>query len=145
MLRHTPPPQLHPLVGSLQPSPIWIEKWGDPLVTMTVVAGGSERVPVGHREHSAWQLGAMWGWCHRNMPFYGRTQDLVTSPLVLTKPFVPTVAASVTTAAPEDSCCGVLCSHSETIALETNNLLSGPLSSASHPSLSTQVDYLGMG
>lgn len=131
-------------LGLSSPPPIWIEKWGDPLVTMTVVAGEGGRVPVGHRELSAWQLGAMWGWCQRNMPVYGRTQDLDTSPWVLTEPLVPAVAASVTAAAPEDSCCGVLCSHSETIALETNNLLSGPLPSASHTSLSTQVDYLGV-
>lgn len=127
------------MVGPGQPPPVWIEKWDDPLVTMTFVAEGGERVSVGHREHSAWQLGTMWGWCQRNMPFHGRTQDLVTSPSALTEPLVPNVTASIATAAPEDSCCGALCSHSETIALENSNLPSGPLPSASHPSLSTQV------
>lgn len=131
-------------LGLSSPPPIWIEKWGDPLVTMTVVAGGRWEGPCGLRELSAWQLGAMWGWCQRNMPFYGRTQDLDTSPWVLTEPLVPAVDASVTALAPEDSCCGVLCSHSETIALETNNLLNGPLPSASHPSISAEVDYLGV-
>jgi hypothetical protein len=111
---------------------------------MTVIAGGSGKVPVTTGSILPWQLGAMWGWCQRNMPFYVCTRNCITGPAFLSEPLVPSVAASITAAAPEDACCGALCSHSKPATLETNNLLGGPLPSASHPILSTQVDYLGV-
>lgn len=126
------------------PPPIWVEQWGSPLVTMTIVAGGGLRVLEAIGSILPWQLGAMWGWCQRNMPFHGRARGCVTGPSVLGEPLVPPVAGPITTAAPEIACCGALCSHSEVATMETNNLLGGPLPSASHPILSTQVGYLGV-
>lgn len=92
-----------------------------------------------------WQLGTMWGWCQRNMPFYGHAQGHVSGPEVLGEPPAPPMARSITAAAPENTCCGTLCSHSETAPIETNIPSVGPLPSASHPSLSTQVGSLGSG
>lgn len=92
-----------------------------------------------------WQLGTMWGWCQRNVPFYGHTQGHVSGPEVLGEPPAPPMARSITAAAPENTCCGALCSHSETAPLETSMPSVGPLPSASHPSLSTQVSSLGSG
>nr|XP_017205253.1 cyclin-dependent kinase 16 isoform X5 [Oryctolagus cuniculus] len=79
----------------------------------------------------------MWGWCQRNIMFYGRAQG--HGSLVLGEPPVPPKPGSITAAAPDNTCCGAFCSHSEAATLETISLPSGPLPSASHPSLSTQV------
>ncbi|XP_003365828.2 cyclin-dependent kinase 16 isoform X4 [Equus przewalskii] len=81
----------------------------------------------------------MWGWCQRNMPFCGHAQGHVSGPAVLGEPLAPPMAGSITAAAPKNACCGALCSHSEAAPIEANTPPVGPLTSASHPSLSTQV------
>lgn len=92
-----------------------------------------------------WQLGVMWGWCRRNMPFYGRARGRIGGPSVLGEPLTPSTAGSIIAAAPEKACCGGLCSHSEAAPIEANISPVGPLPSASHPSLNTQVCNLGAG
>lgn len=92
-----------------------------------------------------WQLGVMWGWCRRNMPFYGHARGRIGGPSVLGEPLAPSTAGSIIAAAPEKACCGGLCSHSEAAPIEANTSPVGPLPSASHPSLNTQVCYLGAG
>lgn len=90
------------------------------------------------------QLGVMWGWCQRNMPFYGHARGRVSRPRILGEPPAPPVAGSISAAAPS-ACCGTPCSHNEAAAMEATAASVGPFPSASHPSLSTQVGYLGAG
>lgn len=85
----------------------------------------------------------MWGWCQRNVAFYGHARGHVSGPGVMGEP--PAPLRSITSAAPENACCRALCSHTEAAFIETNSPSVGPLPSASHPSLSTQVGYLGAG
>lgn len=84
------------------------------------------------------------GWYQQKMPFYRLSQGSFNDLSVLGQPFVPPVAGSVTDAAPEDECCGVLCSRSEATTRETSNPLGGPLPSASYTSLRIQVGYSGV-
>nr|KAF6435167.1 cyclin dependent kinase 16 [Rousettus aegyptiacus] len=79
----------------------------------------------------------MWGWCQRNVAFYGHAQGHVSGPGVMGEP--PAPLRSITSAAPENACCRALCSHTEAAFIETNSPSVGPLPSASHPSLSTQI------
>lgn len=90
------------------------------------------------------QLGVMWGWCQRNMPFYGHARGRVSRPRILGEPPAPPVAGSISAAAPS-ACCGTPCSHNEAAAMEATAASVGPFPSASHPSLSTQVGCLGAG
>lgn len=92
-----------------------------------------------------WQLGVMWGWCRWNMPFYGRAWGRIGGPSVLGEPLAPPTAGTITTAAPENACCRGLCSRSEAAPIEADSPPVGPLPSASHPGLNTQVRYLGLG
>lgn len=87
----------------------------------------------------------MWGWCRRNMPFYGRVQGRIGGPSVLGERLAPPTAGPITATAPENACCGGLCSHSEAAPIEANSPPVGPLPSASHPGLNTQVCYSGVG
>ncbi|XP_033616063.1 cyclin-dependent kinase 16 isoform X3 [Fukomys damarensis] len=73
------------------------------------------------------------------MPFYRHSQGRINGLTILGQLLVPPMAGSVTDAAPEDACCGVLCSHSEATTVETNNPLVGPLPSVSYTSLRIQV------
>uniref|UniRef100_A0A9L0IP53 cyclin-dependent kinase n=3 Tax=Equus TaxID=9789 RepID=A0A9L0IP53_EQUAS len=138
------PPQPHPVVGPGQDPPLpapltWVDQWSSPLVTVTMVTGRGGRVLVAAGSLLPWQLGVMWGWCQRNMPFCGHAQGHISGPAVLGEPLAPPMAGSITAAAPKNACCGALCSHSEAAPIEANTPPVGPLTSASHPSLSTQV------
>uniref|UniRef100_G1M3C8 cyclin-dependent kinase n=1 Tax=Ailuropoda melanoleuca TaxID=9646 RepID=G1M3C8_AILME len=105
-----------------------------------MVAGEGGRVLVVVGNILPWQLGVMWGWCQRNMTFYGRAQGRIGGPSsVLGEPLAPPTAGPITTAAPKNACCGGLCSHSEAAPIEANSPPVGPLPSASHPGLNTQV------
>lgn len=92
-----------------------------------------------------WLLGTMWGWYQWNMSFYGHAQGHVSGPEVLGEPPAPPMARSITATAPENICYGFFYSHSEIIPRGTNTPSVGPLPTASHPRLRTQVGYLGAG
>ncbi|EPQ10614.1 hypothetical protein D623_10006074 [Myotis brandtii] len=75
------------------------------------------------------------------MPFYERVQGYVSCSEVLGNSPSPPMARFITAAAPKNTCC----SHRGAASLETCVPSVGPLPSAIHPRLGTQVGYLGAG
>ncbi|XP_025789479.1 cyclin-dependent kinase 16 isoform X1 [Puma concolor] len=73
------------------------------------------------------------------MPFYGRARGRISGPAVLGKPRAPSTDGYISVAAPENACCERLCSHSEAAPIWASTSPVGPLPSASHPGLNTQV------
>lgn len=110
-----------------------------------MVAGHAAKVLVAVGSILPRQLGVMWGWCRWNMPFYGHARGRISGPAVLGEPRAPSTDGYISAAAPENACCGGLCSHSEAAPIRASTSPVGPLPSASHPGLNTQVCYLGRG
>ncbi|XP_043830856.1 cyclin-dependent kinase 16 isoform X4 [Dromiciops gliroides] len=74
----------------------------------------------------------MWGWCQRNIPFYGRVRGCLAGHAGEAEP--PAQPAPPA----DDMCCGALCSYSESTG-QGSTQGGGPVPSASHPTLTTQV------
>ncbi|XP_007507710.1 cyclin-dependent kinase 16 isoform X7 [Monodelphis domestica] len=73
----------------------------------------------------------MWGWCQRNIPFYGRVRGRLAGHVGEAEP--PAQPAPPA----DDLCCGGLCSYSESTG--QGGPPGGLIPSASHPTLTTQV------
>lgn len=124
-------------------SPYMGRQWLGPLGFIDSGCWGSQEVLLATREQSALAAGVMWGWCQRNMVLYGPAQG--HGSMVLGQPHLPARPESTTAAAPDNTNCGAPCSDNEAATPDNISQSGGPLPSASHPSLSTQVSPSGAG